>query len=58
MRMFMTAIYVTFNAEGLIFCNYILNCILIKKLKIGSQFEKNNKWQPLQGICDTKRILF
>ena len=40
MRMFMTAIYVTFNAEGLIFCNYILNCILIKKLKIGSQFEK------------------
>ena len=40
MRGVMAAIYVTLNAESLIFCNYILNCILIKKLKIGGQFEK------------------
>ena len=40
MRVFMTAIYVTLNEESLIFCNYILNGILIKKLKIGGHFGK------------------
>ena len=38
--MFITAIYVTLNEESLIFCNYILNGISIKKLKIGGHFEK------------------
>ena len=40
MRVFMTAIYVTLYEESLIFCNNILNDILIKKLKIGGHFEK------------------
>ena len=36
MRVFMTAIYVTVNEESImIFCNYILNGMLIKKLKLG-----------------------
>ena len=42
MRVFMTAIYVTLSEESLIFCNYILNGILNKKLKMGGHFGKEN----------------